>query len=410
MHEHDPPSALTPSTALPPWWHGSGALERVVADLIAHEFRALRPRTALPAPPWPLDLALCERGLGLDSLDLLAVAGALSELLQLHESGIEDYLLTRRGFGDWLQVARAGLARHDRALTFRTSGSTGLPKPCPHPLVRLEAEAEFWGDLFAGRRRVLAAVPAHHIYGLIFTVLLPRHFGEDAVLDLRGHSPAALRRLLRPGDLVVGHPVWWSAVARGLPEGVPVDVVGVTSTAPCPEATARAVLAAGFARLVQVYGSSETAGIGWREAPEAPSALLPGWRRGTAGLVRGEASIPPPDRLDWEDACRFRVLGRHDGAVQVGGVNVHPERVAAVLREHPQVVEATVRLMRPEEGDRLKAFVVPRQGGTGEEALRAILVAHVEARLPPPERPRAFAFGPALPLSPAGKAADWPAL
>lgn len=400
MHAHD-------LAGPPPWWRGSGALERLVADLIAAEFRALRPGTALPALPWPSGLTLCEGGLGLDSLDLLAIAGALSELLQMHESGIEDYLLGHRSFGDWLQVARASLAHHDRALTFRTSGSTGEPKRCVHTLARLEAEAAFWARLFPGRRRVLTAVPAHHIYGLIFTVLLPRHFGATEVLDVRGRSPAALRALVRPGDLVVGHPAWWTAVTRGLPEGVPEGVVGVTSTAPCPDAAARAVVSVGFSRLVQIYGSSETAGVGWREAPATPYELLPGWRRANEGLLRENEAVPPPDRLDWMDDRRFRVLGRHDGAVQVGGVNVHPARVAAVLLEHPAVAEATVRLMRPEEGSRLKAFVVPHASATGEEALRASLAAHAEARLPPPERPRAFTFGPAIPHTFLGKPADW---
>ncbi len=147
------------------------------------------------------------------------------------------------------------------------------------------------------------------------------------MLDIRARSPAALRALLRPGDLVVGHPAWWTAVARGLPGGLPGDVAGVTSTAPCPEATARAVTDSGLARLVQVYGSSETAGIGWREAPDAPYELLPGWLRGQDALIRGDEAVAWPDHVEWVDARRFRVLGRRDGAVQVGGVNVHPRRV-----------------------------------------------------------------------------------
>ncbi len=400
MHAHDLPSP-------PPWWRGSGTLGRVVADLVTAEFRKLRPGTALPTPPWPSDLTLCEGGLGLDSLDLLTVAGALSDLLQMHESGVEDYLLARRTCGEWLQVAQASLSRHDRALTFRTSGSTSEPKRCVHTLAKLEAEAAFWGELLAGHRRIITAVPAHHIYGLIFTVLLPRYLDTPEVLDARGRSPAGLRALLRAGDLVVGHPAWWTAVTRGLPEGVPEGVVAVTSTAPCPEVTARAVVAAGFSRLVQVYGSSETAGVGWRNAPDAPYELLPCWHRGQEALICGDEVVQWPDHLDWEDDRRFRVLGRHDGAVQVGGVNVHPARVAAVLLEHPAVAEAAVRLMRPEEGSRLKAFIVPHGPEPSEEALRASLAAYVEARLPPPDRPRAFTFGPAIPLTPMGKPADW---
>ena len=39
--------------------------------------------------------------------------------------------------------------------------------------------------LVPGRRRILSAVPAHHIYGFLFSVLLPQDLGlsADAVID-----------------------------------------------------------------------------------------------------------------------------------------------------------------------------------------------------------------------------------
>jgi acyl-CoA synthetase (AMP-forming)/AMP-acid ligase II len=50
--------------------------------------------------------------------------------------------------------------------------------------------------------------------------------------------------------------------------------------------------------------------------------------------------------------------------VQVAGVNVWPQRVAEALRAHPDVLDAVVRPMRADEGERLKAFVVPRPDAT----------------------------------------------
>ena len=112
-------------------------------------------------------------------------------------------------------------------------------------------------------------------------------------------------------------------------------------------------------RLLQVYGSSETAGVGWRDDPAGPYALLPGWRRDGDGLLQGHRAIQPPDLLEWRDDDRFRVLGRRDGAVQVAGFNVVPDQVRAALARHPAVADIAVRPMRPKEGSRLKAFVVP---------------------------------------------------
>ena len=34
---------------------------------------------------------------------------------------------------------------------------------------------------------------------------------------------------------------------------------------------------------------------------------------------------------------RYRPQGRRDGAINVGGLKVHPEEVEAVLNRHPQV-------------------------------------------------------------------------
>ncbi|TLU74234.1 AMP-binding enzyme [Lichenicoccus roseus] len=98
---------------------------------------------------------------------------------------------------------------------------------------------------------------------------------------------------------------------------------------------------------------------------------------------------------------------RVDGAVQVGGVNVLPIHVAAVLLSHPGVAAATVRLMRPSEGIRLKAFVVAEDPFGNQVVLRAELEALAAVELAIAEQPRASTFGPVLPAGDMGKATDW---
>jgi acyl-coenzyme A synthetase/AMP-(fatty) acid ligase len=122
-----------------------------------------------------------------------------------------------------------------------------------------------------------------------------------------------------------------------------------------------------------------------------------------------EARYPLQDKLEWEDERRFRPSGRIDGAVQVGGTNVFPSYVAEVLAMHPGVKEAAVRPMRPDEGSRLKAFVVPAEasGEAGLASLRSELLGWCAARLSTPERPAAISFGARLPRQASGKPADW---
>ena len=396
------------------WWQDRGRLRRFVADFIAGELAHLR-RSSLAPLRCDEQLRL-DADLGVDSLELLQLATAFAEALHLHESGIEDYLLARRKLGEWLDIAAAGLGRFSDRLTFRTSGSTGSPKPCVHSLAALEQETVHLATLLPGRRRVLCAVPCHHIYGFLFGVLLPARLrvADEAIIDLRASTPAWLARGAQPGDLVIGHPEFWAAVARSAPR-LPPDVVGVTSTAPCPPEVAQGVLDAGLARLLQVYGSSETAGIAARDAVDAPYELFPFWRvdpRNPQWLLRampdgGEQAFAPQDALQRTEERSFFVGKRHDEAVQVGGVNVFPARVRDVLRRHPGVIDAAVRLMGPGEGTRLKAFIVPAPGAPSASQLRADLHTWIESELAAPERPKALRFGAALPTTANGKLADW---
>jgi len=395
----------------PDWWRHGPALEHVVRDLVAAELAAARPGRHLPpSASWTpgIDLAA---DLGADSLDLMGAATSLADLLGFDRAGMGDALLAHTRLADWIAAAHASLDLDAGALTFRTSGSSGAPKRCTHRLDSLWREVDALAQLVPGRRRVWSAVPAHHIYGFLFTVLLPQADGVPlAVSDLRGASPAVLASSLAPGDLVVAHPDFWGQVAALAP-AFPPDVTGVSSGAPCPDATALA-LAAGSLRLLQVYGSSETAGVGWRDAAAAPYRLLPYWRRADAEntiertVADGIERHALQDRLDWIDDRRFLPNGRIDQAVQVGGTNVYPAYVAEVLAMHPEVRDCVVRPMRPDEGTRLKAFVVATDG-VAPAALRAELAGWIAARLGPPERPAAFSFGPALPRQPNGKPADW---
>ena len=396
------------------WHQRQGVLACFVTDLVAAELAQLRPGSLqLPDRPWAADLALDERGLGLDSLERLSVASALSEALHLDESGIEDTLLAKRFFGEWLDVASDGLDVFDARLTFRTSGSSGVAKACSHALADLLQEVEHLAGRFTGIRRVLSAVPAHHMYGFLHSVLLPDRLDCPEVIDVRHMTPHALSAVLQSGDLMISHPAHWSVLAKYL-RHLPPGVHGVTSTAHCPDALATQLKDIGLESLVQVYGSSETAGIGIRQSAGAPFQLMPFWSRDPAdgsGLVRTSADgslspHPVQDHLEWLNDRQFSVVGRLDEAVQVGGTNVFPSRVREVLLAHPQVSDAAVRLMTSEASSRLKAFVVPA-AGTDVVALIPELLRWTETRLSVPERPKAFSVGDQLPRNALGKLTDW---
>jgi 4-coumarate--CoA ligase (photoactive yellow protein activation family) len=403
------------------WWNAPWSLERFLADLIYAEARQLRPGGPFPPRLDPERIALVscgENGLGFDSLEQLGLAAVFSEALHLHSGGLGDDLLTSPTLAGWLDAAKRALDRSGERVTVRSSGTSGKRRSCTHLTAGLAREAETWAQLLPGRRRIRTAVASHHIYGLLFTLMLPAELGLP-VDELRVLSPGGVVATLRSGDLVIGHPVFWSALLCAAPYGWCSDVVGITSGAACTDAVAASLVEAGLTRLLDVYGSSETGGVGWRERTSlgwrdgaGAHELLPWWRRAEDGLLvrEDEAPIMPPDRLDWEQSGGFRIGTRRDGAVMVGGLAVDLDRVRHVLLAHPGVADAAVRPMDSAEGMRLKAFVVPQlKAGENLSSLLASLASHVETALSVAERPRAFRFGRELPLTLSGKPANWPA-
>lgn len=389
-------------------------LERLVAALLAAELHAGGRRlNGAEVARWDGALRLDEDGLALDSLELLACGAAVNAFFHLHESGVEDMLLMEKTLAGWARIVRRAQEEGFARLTFTTSGSTGTPKPCPHDVATLEEEVRFFAGRFGGRGRVVAMVPPHHIYGFLFTVLLPRALGV-ALLDARGLSAGSLRRALRGDDLLVAHPTSLQALHRGL-GGLPQGIVVACSTAPLPATLHAALIALGAAEVMEVYGSSETAGIATRTTTDGPFHLLPRWRPGgsdeAASVVERATGreFPLPDRATWQGARALRLEGRKDEAVQVGGVNVFPRLLEARLRALPGVADCALRLEPRLAEPRLKAFLVPLDPARGA-ALAEMVAAHCRDHWPAPERPVRIAHGPALPRNAMGKACDWDAM
>ncbi|MFC4167920.1 4-coumarate--CoA ligase [Teichococcus aestuarii] len=390
------------------------AIFRALVSLVVAELASLSRRQIAPdvAAAWGPELPIGEEGLGLDSLERVGIASAVSRLFQVHEVGVEDMLLALPTLGEWAELVERVMQEGTTGLTFLTSGSTGEPRPCPHPWAALEDETGFWASELADRQRIVQLVPAHHIYGFLFTIMLPDRLGLP-VVDGRALSPGRLRLALEPGSLLVGYPLGLRRLLAELP-ALPPGVAVLSSTAPLPDAVHRALLAQGAQSVRQIYGSSETAGLATRSNPDAPFTLLPRWRRGAGGDAASVIEVatgrewPLPDRAEWPGEDSLRLLGRKDTAVQVGGINVFPERVAERLATHPAVAACAVRLDASLPEPRLKAFVVPA-GTSDVRTLSDELDRWCRATFEAPSRPVHFRFGTALPRSPLGKLADWEA-
>ena len=441
-------------------------LHRVCRDLAWSEIAAmpglapqLGPRVSLAN-----NVDWASTGLALDSLARMQLATAAATWCNAYDAGFEDLFLAKRSAADWAAVmvrARASGAAH---FTFSTSGSTGARKHIRHQEDVLANEAKAWATVLnaanssstatgsdvraqadgaasgAGStpiKRVLVLAPTHHIYGFIWGVLLPLALGVPAVDADFANLPELL-----PGDLLVAVPDQWAWLANSA-RPWPSGVQGISSTAPLSsdvhrrltESQARTSshtsnhtsndplrdaltdkaggnLPAPLSRLLQIYGSSETAGLAWRDDPQQPYTLAPDRSRTPADgiellLPNGAfAAMPVHDDLDWVSATQFHLLRRADHSVQVGGHNVSPDWVEGQLMTHGAVKAAAVRLDTLLSPPRLKAFVVLHPAANTDE--KQALETWAVNSLPHYANLASVTYGDALPLNAMGKPSDWP--
>jgi fatty-acyl-CoA synthase len=118
-----------------------------------------------------------------------------------------------------------------------------------------------------------------------------------------------------------------------------------------------------------------------------------------SSMLQGFFSVGDLARVDRDG--RYFIEGRKRDMIISGGVNVYPAEVEGVLEAHPEIAEvAVVGVDDPEWGERVRAFVV-RRNGTGLD--EGLLKTWTRERLAGPKVPRDFVFLDALPRNPTGK-------
>lgn len=306
-----------------------------------------------------------------------------------------------------------------RQLVVFTSGSTGQPEALSKRLCQLFDEItgleEAFGAVAPGAA-VLASVSHQHVYGLLFRVLWPLATGRA----LQAQSVVVLEdlgELTPPGAraVLIASPAHLSRLP--LVQQVAVDQV-FSSGAPLPDAALPDCLRVFGRAPIEVYGSSETGGVAWRQRnPGAPAhwQALPGveWR------IEDEVlwlRSPHLDESGWMASADraaaveggFDLRGRVDRIVKLAEKRVSLAAVEAALRASPLVADLRlVPLTEPRE--QLGVVSVPSQAGwqlhdaQGKRALAEALRAALTDVVERVALPRRFRFLPELPFNTQGK-------
>jgi acetyl-CoA synthetase len=118
----------------------------------------------------------------------------------------------------------------------------------------------------------------------------------------------------------------------------------------------------------------------------------------------GDETYFPGDGAKLDDDGYYWLLGRVDDVMNVAGHRISTYEVESALVDHQGVAEAAVVGRKdPREGEAIVAFVTPKSGVEGDEALMKELREHVAKVIGKIARPQSIVFTDDLPKTRSGK-------
>lgn len=300
-----------------------------------------------------------------------------------------------------------------RAVVVYTSGTTGTPMACPKTAGQIVGEALGLERAFRIRAGdpIVATVPPHHIYGLLFGVLLPLVSGGSFARETPLHAEEVHAVLTRDAARIfVSVPAHLRALRIMSAEGLGSVTRVFSSGAPLPEESWHALHERFAWKVIEVLGSSETGGIGWRDEPGAPFRIFDGLavREGEGGRMILDSPYLAPgnergwtasDRVAMVDERHFRHLGRSDGVLKVGSTRVSIAELEARIASIPGVDDVAVLGVEVGGARGHESWAVVAGKGLTVPMLRTQLLRWLDAVVVP----RRFRIVEALPRESTGK-------
>ncbi|MBI5245228.1 MAG: acyl-CoA synthetase [Elusimicrobia bacterium] len=305
--------------------------------------------------------------------------GSIAECLGTLEGGIGD--IAPRATGQrWLKPAAGGtgsfhwrrLDPSRKCVELFTSGSTGESKRVVKAVAQLEEEVAVLERTFGerlGACSVFATVSHQHIYGMLFRLLWPLCAGRPfhaQTFFFWEEIFAAMRR--QAAGCIISSPVHLDRIDQA--SDVPPGGLGCraifSSGCLLKLSSSEAVLARTGCAPIEVFGSTETGGVGWRrqcgEGAGADWRPLEGVSVSIAGAGAGpdqlqvrspfaEAGKDSPAQMMGDRGAvledgRFRVFGRVDRIAKIAEERFSLDEMERRLQAHPWVAHARLVILQ----------------------------------------------------------------
>lgn len=305
---------------------------------------------------------------------------------------------------------------NDIFLHLYTGGSTGSPKVWKKTLNNIFSEVLYHikqyniseDDCF------LSTVPPQHIYGFLFSVLLPM-LSRATVLDGIYTFPEEILNTLAKNcpSILVSVPIHYRALRdRSISPGM--LRIAFSSAGPLNVDDAGAFTGKTGVGIIEVFGSTETGGIATRCLAEGEQYLtsleIVDWKIENDRLYVRSPFVSSDLNRDFEgffktgdcalfvDKNNFSLSGRADGVVKIAGKRVNFAEIQEKIKKTEGVSDAIVSSIPAEKGRELEivAFYI---GDIDEKELRKNLMKNLE----PYSMPRYIQRKDSFPMNSTGK-------
>ena len=249
-----------------------------------------------------------------------------------------------------------------------TGGSTGKPKVWSKSPRNLLAEAFYLKEKFglSDRDLFVATVPPYHIYGLLFSVLIPFVTHATVLSDIYTFPQEIISTITKhQASVLVSVPIHYR-VLKVDNLSVPSLKAAFSSSGALDRDDSLYFYRKTGLGITEVYGSTETGGIALRSVSEHTESWKAldnvSWKlTGSRLSVKSDFTSPEMER-DPEGFCvtgdearteadnRFVLLGRADGIVKVAGKRVDLMDIQAKIKTLPTVIDAYVMALPTDKG------------------------------------------------------------
>lgn len=271
-----------------------------------------------------------------------------------------------------------------------TSGSTGQPKPVEKRWCSFAGVAQMLTSRLSDGEQpptVVATVPPQHMYGLECSVLLPL-FAGWCVHRERPFYPVEIAQALRAAAtprVLVSTPVHLKALLQSSARLPPLQAV-VSATAPLSTEMAEQIETRWSCACLEIYGCTETGAVASRRTLDgADWQLFDGiciTASGSHGVLQSKHLPQPealPDLLAVLSAERFRLLGRPQDMINVGGRRFSVTELTQRLLSISGVEDAVVWMPDTADQPGLRPAALVVAPGMSSRAIRASLAERLEA-------------------------------